>query len=587
VVSTDQGGSWKRTKFDGIVYAQDPNDPQVLYLDAESGLSRSDDGGETFVSIQAGISKRVESVAVDPFDSRTIYAGVDAGCMTMCLPPGGVYKSVDKGAHWTHLSFPDVDVPFLDVDPFQEGVVYANGSRSDDAGATWEELGSPGPIPFVVRSVPSLLYGFSFDYAGNSTVLASNDRGRTWVPRGGPLPYAQVLASDPVDSNVILVGTYQSGIFRSTDGGQSWKPTDFESGQVVSIAFDPCDSARVYASGADREGREFFVSRDAGAHFTRLGVFPAQVSDVAVDPGTPSVVYAEDRFGHFFRSDDAGQHWSAGLEMPLSGLVVDAASRVFGASGSRVAFSDDRGQTWSYSTISSDPYFAVTSIASGGGDDVIAGSNQGIWLSADAGIHWESSLEADVDLLTSSGGDHPVVYASLSGTPVNPVLRSADEGDSWQSCGPMPVWTVSALAAAPGKADVVYVAGAGESGDTWLFRSADGCGGFLALPWSGQVSSIAVSPIDSSRICLAGNRTGCGSEAVCGNGVWMSRDAGETWSALVRPASDCEVTRVSATPDDLMLHAASACGEIDIDLVPLRVAPAPPSSAPVVGGRRN
>ena len=575
LVSNDRGATWRPPSFDDFIFAQDPADPRVLYVEGTSGLERTDDGGKTFVSIQEGIGRRVLSVAIDPFDTRTIYAGVDAGCITMCLPPGGIYKSIDRGAHWTHLSFPDVDVGYLDTDPFQEGVVYANWLRSDDGGTTWEELGTP-TIPFVVRSVPSLLYGFSFDYLGDATILASTDRGRTWVPVGGPLPFAQALASSPGDPRVLLVGTYQSGIFRSTDGGVTWKATDLDTGQVVSLAFDFCDPSLVYASGADRQGREFFLSRDGGVHFERQGVFLADVSSVAIDPNVPSTVYTAGS-GGVFRSSDAGAHWSDGNGIGVSELAVDSSSRVFGASGSQVASSKDGGETWAFSTVSPEPYLAISSIAFGRTSDVFAGTNQGLMRSRDNGEHWGTVLDGSVGRLASSTGEASVIFASRDEIPVNPISRSSDEGETWQTCGPMPIWRVSALASAR-DANVLYVAGAGEFGDTWLFRSADGCSGFPTLAWKGRITSIAASPVDDSTVYVAGSRENCDDGTSCGNGVWMSRDAGETWSALLRPRPDCEVTKISSAPDGSMIHAASACGEVDVRTEPAMILPV---SAPV------
>jgi photosystem II stability/assembly factor-like uncharacterized protein len=94
--SEDDGASWSvlTRNFDPVSFAVSPSDPSFLYA-GTFGVARSQDGGRTWSTDTQGLpADWVFSMAVDPVDPRTVYAGVYRR---------GVFRSQDGGATWASL----------------------------------------------------------------------------------------------------------------------------------------------------------------------------------------------------------------------------------------------------------------------------------------------------------------------------------------------------------------------------------------------------------------------------------------------------------------------------------------------------
>jgi photosystem II stability/assembly factor-like uncharacterized protein len=199
--SIDAGGSWlhdpnlqPHCSTDGYVFA-DPHDPSVAYsaisdfAEGSSGLSKTTDGGISWRNVWSSSGVFFNSMAINPADSATIYAGTS----------GGLLKSPDGGATWTDTGLgPWVSV--LAIDPADPNTLYA-------ATSTW------------------------FYHPGFGGLFKSTDAGAHWssigdglealIHTGAPIT---ALAMDPVNPDVVYAGTSGNGVFRSPDGGADWTP---------------------------------------------------------------------------------------------------------------------------------------------------------------------------------------------------------------------------------------------------------------------------------------------------------------------------------------------------------------------------
>jgi len=232
--------------------------------------------------------------------------------------------------------------------------------------------------------------------AVNGGVWRTVDYGRTWTPIFDDQPTGSIGAIAVALSNpdVIYVGSGEGlqrpdlstgdGIYRSVDGGRSWKHLGLREGQQIpQIAVDPKDPNRLFVAVlghpyGPNEERGIFRSTDGGETFQRVLYKDADTggADVVIDPANPRVVYAalwEARQapwenGEFsgpgsglYKSADGGTTWKAltrglpdfehdGLGRIGLGIAPSRSSRLFATvatkQGGFLYRSDDAGESW-------------------------------------------------------------------------------------------------------------------------------------------------------------------------------------------------------------------------------------------------
>lgn len=281
----------------------DPRRPEVVYAGTDRGLYRSDDGGMQWRFLDSPMTgSSIWSLAIDPVDPRVMYAGVgtpstpgiyrstDEGkswerrameiaeeCPAVGIPRptaiaidpldhlsvwvgwevDGVRHSSDGGETWTKLNGqiknPDVHNVLVTAGPPRTVFTLVNDDvwRSVDGGKTWEAARAREVFPWhYPRGIaarpddPSTV----FVTLGDSTpgrvgaVVRSRDAGATWEPL--PLPVqpnsavwtVSVSAAAP---DTMFAASRYGYLYRSDDGGDSWRKLWREFGEVSSIALVP------------------------------------------------------------------------------------------------------------------------------------------------------------------------------------------------------------------------------------------------------------------------------------------------------------------------------------------------------------
>jgi photosystem II stability/assembly factor-like uncharacterized protein len=203
------------------------------------------------------VGELVVTIAVDPSDPETMFAGGIRSRIDTGMGVGMVYSTADSGLNWAEVDvgYPLSDVVAIVFDPLVTDTLYlATGIRND-----------PGGMP----------------YLPTGAVYKSVDGGSTWHLKDSGLSDLPIVAMviDPSDSNVLYVGVYdnpeypewptdESGVFKSIDGGESWNPTnsglDFH--DITSLFIDPLETQTVYA-GTRWHG--LYQSTDGGMTWTR------------------------------------------------------------------------------------------------------------------------------------------------------------------------------------------------------------------------------------------------------------------------------------------------------------------------------
>lgn len=275
--SRDGGKTWAM-KDDGIAVnigtsgitahqLIDTHTSGTLYMTDQHSLYKTTDGGDHWADIGAGSVGGPDTVAVDPQQAETVYAGTG----------NRVMKSIDGGATWSGSSngLHTDAVWTLAVARTDSKVVFAGGFstglfKSSDGGATWSEADRGMPVAFGIGCVAVDPTTAQTVYAcpGNAGIYKSTDGGDTWSKAGDLPNFAfQILKIDPNDADVIYAAIPDLGVYVSTDAGATWNRLD-----------DPASSTASHSTEALVHHGSPSGAKAASASQ------PVRISEIAVDP---------------------------------------------------------------------------------------------------------------------------------------------------------------------------------------------------------------------------------------------------------------------------------------------------------------
>src|SRR5262249_8731897 len=302
------GGSPDVTSAAMTGIAVDPATPARVYATANVGLS-----GGIFRSTDAGASwsftslRVLNAVAIDPATPSTVDA-----------VGGGGLKSSDGGANWTEVETGSFQC--VAIDRTSPSTIYAGGSfglyKTTDGGTTWTfVLGHPTEPVLAVAIHPTMP---NIAYAGleDAGVYKTVDGGTTWTPIGPDVGNGQGLtvlglAIDPTNPDTVYASglTVNGGfsVYKTVSGGTTWASTPITVRMTSAIALDPATPATVFAGTFD-DG--LWRSTDGAASWnqTSTGLANTTVQALAVD-ATPGTVYAATARNGVHRSTDGGETW--------------------------------------------------------------------------------------------------------------------------------------------------------------------------------------------------------------------------------------------------------------------------------------
>jgi photosystem II stability/assembly factor-like uncharacterized protein len=329
--------------------------PKEAYFGAVGGgLWKTTDGGQSWTPVTDGQVKSasVGAVAVSESNPDVVYIGMGESCIRGNIMAGdGVYKSTDAGKTWTHIGFDGggkQNISKIRVHPTNPDIVWVavfgqHGAPNDergvfkttDGGKTWKKVlyrdDKTGAIDISVdRTNPNVLYAslweaYRIEYqmssgGPGSGLFKSTDGGETWteITRNQGLPSGVVgrigVSVSGADPNRVyaLVENENGGLFRSDDAGATWTLANGErkirqrAFYYTHITADPKNKDVIYALNTS-----MFRSTDGGKTLTSVARGThGDHHDVWVDPDDPQhLVNGNDGGGAI--STDNGKHWSS------------------------------------------------------------------------------------------------------------------------------------------------------------------------------------------------------------------------------------------------------------------------------------
>jgi Sortilin, neurotensin receptor 3,/IPT/TIG domain len=334
--SPDGGTTWQRygppTRTGEICL--DPSDPQVVYLgDSTYGVVKTTDGGAQWVPKDNGLTgMKTNTVVVSRADPRRVYA------MFGNWP--GVYRSDDGATTWNYLPVPGSGaIRMLCEDPFNPQHLYAADwtglYTSTDTGATW--TGTPWTMPpdagaaFVLEADPHqdghLLVAFENGTYGNGNgrLYSSADHGATWqaVSVAPGVAWITRIVFDPQTPGLVYLATRGTGIYRSTNGGQTWQRVDDQKQPEMASTEHLVIAARPqHAVFAESASFTDYASLDGGDTWKKVNSVGGGTTGFLFLNGDSTRLYRASFFG-LYSSSDLGGTWTQ-ASGALGGLHVTA-----------------------------------------------------------------------------------------------------------------------------------------------------------------------------------------------------------------------------------------------------------------------
>ena len=290
-----------------------PNQPNVFYIGVNNGgVWKTTDAGRTWQPIfDDQPTGSIGDIAIAPSNPNVIYVGSGEGLQRPDLSTGdGMYKSTDAGKTWQHLGLRDgQQIASIAVDPKDENRLFVavlghpygpneerGVYRSSDGGRSFQKV--------LYKDENTGAFQVEFDPKDSKTVYAD-----LWAGRQGPW------------ENGAWQGK-ESGLFKSTDGGDTWKkltkgfPTIEQGLGRIGFAISRSDPNRIYATvDAQAKFAGIYSSADAGESWTLVNGDPrlwgrgSDFAELRVHPNDPNIIFVANVSSH--KSTDGGKTFTS------------------------------------------------------------------------------------------------------------------------------------------------------------------------------------------------------------------------------------------------------------------------------------
>lgn len=548
-----------------------PDDPNTIYAGAASGgIIKSTDGGTTWQPIFDDVAPApMGAVAIDPNNPDILYAGTgEANASSYSFFGVGMFKSTDAGATWSGIGLEDTRyIGRIAIDPENSnrlfvaacGKLFGTNAergiyRSTNGGDSWERVlfvsDSTAAIDVALKpDNPNVVYaamwervrGLNYRKSGGHTsgLWKSTDGGNTWSEMTNGLPQGSnvgrpAIGVTPDDPNYVYAiyaddPGYFLGVYRSTDAGSSWTQLNSNGLENMYRSFgwyfgriqpSPLDKDLVYVLGVS-----LHRTTNGGQSWVTLADYG--IGDIHVDhhalwinPADGTVINGND--GGIYASTNNGTSWTKFYDLPISqfyAIAIDHSNphRLYGGT-------QDNGtlRTWDGSTDNWDHIL--------GGDGFYC-----LVHPQNSNIIWAESQYGNLQKSTDGGNDF------------NSALSGIDNNDRTN-------WSTPVVMD-PTNPDVMYygsmrVYRSTNGANSWTPISGDLTNGYSGSPSFNTITTIAVATTDPNVIYVGTDD---------GN-VQVTFDGGDNWHHISADLPNRWITRVAVDPTDALIAYVTLSG---------------------------
>ncbi|MEA1987358.1 MAG: T9SS type A sorting domain-containing protein [Candidatus Marinimicrobia bacterium] len=509
----------------------DKNNTNNLYATSvgESGavLWKSENQGDSWDKLNEYFNfTNIHSFAVSQSDSNIMFAGVWGG---------GTYKTTNQGMTWNKLENEEsFSASAIAIDPNDADIIYLADRtkpivyKSLNCGETWIEYFNAGN---EYRRIMAL----TIDPTNTDRIFASAMKLTGPGKEGGLFKIQNGISTninnsitkvpltitiDPTDSSTIYIILHETGVFKSTDSGDSWFDISAIGSGLPEIGFnnltiDPNNSDRIYLLG----GSDFRFST---------------LESAGIDPDSVNAIYRSDNGGTTWENINRGILGEASGNIKSISFYNNQSDIIYIGTETGVYYTIDTCNSWekssglSYTTLggvalSGEKLFAYTR-----GAGLFLGSIQ-----TDKSIVWESDSKINMPIyfaqLLKDCEDDSVIFASAY---PGGIFKSYDNGATWQENNfGMTSFKVDdplrqgyyAMAQSQSNSQILYL-GIYEKG---VYRSTNGgdvwypINGTMWEMYNKKITSIAIDNLDENKVYV-------GSE----NGIYTTDNGGQNWTAI-------------------------------------------------------
>jgi photosystem II stability/assembly factor-like uncharacterized protein len=282
-------------------------------------------------------------------------------------------------------------------------------------------------------------------YAGAARGLCKTTQGGldNWPAVGLETYSPRVIVLSPDNPDVVYAGTYEMGVWKSSDAGATWRNASagITDRRIRGLAIDPGNGNTVFA-GTDGGG--VFRTTDGGVTWTERnhGLFDKVIRTLVIDPTRPRMIYAATWHG-VYKSTDGAENWTASPEglydVDVTALTLDPTNPevLYAGTNPRGVYrSTDGGINWTRGKEVLGEYILSIAVDPASSEHVYVGTKAGVWRSADrgdtferAGLAWSNAAWT---LVFDARTTPPTLYYGGIGG----ILKTINGGQWWDVTGP-------------------------------------------------------------------------------------------------------------------------------------------------------